>query len=265
MGSVSPATQRFVERLLALAPGTQNGGIVPGDPNQGGYHNSRNKLYALGKTNDYSVRLAADKRGNGDRFCGIDWTFPEAQRGDFSRIRFYGNRVRDAWNRRDPRLAGWREVLIRSDDGIAGYDFQPFSFRTPDSSHGWHGHFSVLRENVDTPAVYDNMISILAGESLASWQQRVNGAPDVDLNDTVPRTATEDHPDRTVAQIFMDLWRDVHLEIKPDLGALRSRVDAPTPVQVDASAVAAALAQNTGFLNAVAAAVGAEVARRMAS
>ena len=144
----------------------------------GGYHQSRNRLYAIGKTNDYSVRLDADKRGNGDRWAAVDWVFGDAQAGNFGRIRMYGDRVRAAHARRDPRLAGWREVLIRSSDGIRGYDFTgSWPIRVPDDTHGWHAHFSILRENVDIAAVYQNMISILSGESLESWHVRTQGGP----------------------------------------------------------------------------------------
>jgi hypothetical protein len=179
MGTRSPRMEAFALACLRLVPGTKSGGIDPASSSAGGYHQSRNRLMSIGKTNDYSVRLAADRRGDGDRFCAWDWTFPDAQAGRYATIKMIGNRIRAAWQRRDPRLTGWREVLIRSDDGIAGYDFQPFSYRTPDDSHGWHGHFSVLRENVDVQGVYDNMFSIVSGESLEAWQARQNQGNDM--------------------------------------------------------------------------------------
>lgn len=164
MVTVAPTMQAFARECLRLAPGSQNGGIEPGDPNQGGYHNSRDKLNALGKTGDYSLRHPWDKRGNSSRARAWDWTFPDAQAGSYGTIRRYGNRVRDAYNRRDERLTGWREVLIRTDAGIQGFDFVGWFIRTPDATHGWHGHFSIMNEFVDETWPYNNMLSILRGD-----------------------------------------------------------------------------------------------------
>lgn len=167
MVTIAPLMDEFARRCLRLEPGTQDGGIAPGDPNQGGYHNSREKLLALGKTGDYSLRHPWDKRGNPSRARAFDWTFPDAQAGRYGTIRKYGNRVRDAFHRRDPRLTGWREVLIRTDQGIQGFDCVEWFIRTPDATHGWHGHFSAMNEFVDEGWLYDNMISVLSGEDAA--------------------------------------------------------------------------------------------------
>lgn len=174
MVTIAPTLDAFARSCVRLEPGTQNGGIAPGDPNQGGYHNSREKLLALGKGGDYSLRHPWDKRGNASRARAFDWTFPDAQAGRFGTIRKYGNRVRDAYGRRDARLTGWREVLIRTDAGIQGFDFAEWYTRTPDGSHGWHGHFSIMNEFVDEAWPYDNMLSILRDDPL--------GGDDVDAN-----------------------------------------------------------------------------------
>ncbi len=175
MGERSSRMVLLANRLTgALEPGTV-WYIDPSSQNAGGYHNSRNRLRAIGRGNDYSLRLPGDQGGDGNKYCALDWVFPTAQRGSFAQIRKYGNRIRAAYERRDPRLTGWREVLIRTDRGIEGFDFQGWFIRTPDDTHGWHGHFSVLRENVDIAAVYENMESILAGESLDAWRARLGG------------------------------------------------------------------------------------------
>lgn len=164
MVTIAPTMEAFARECVRLSPGSQNGGIAPGDPNQGGYHNSRDRLLALGKTGDYSLRHQWDNRGNSSRARAFDWTFPDAQAGRYGTIRTYGNRVRDAYRRRDPRLAGWREVLIRTDEGIQGFDFVGWYIRTPDGTHGWHGHFSCMNEFVDETWPYNNMLSILRGD-----------------------------------------------------------------------------------------------------
>lgn len=124
--------------------------------------------------NDYSVRLPEDKVGGTplEQFgAATDWTFKSAQRGDFSNIRKYGARVALAFANRDPRLRGWREVLIQADADKApeGFDFVTWTTRTPDSTHEWHGHFSCLRQFLRTLSVFKAMLSILRGETLAQW------------------------------------------------------------------------------------------------
>lgn len=167
---ITDALWHFAEACLAMQPGTEYGGIVA--TNQDGYHNTRNNLNNQGRTNDYSIRLAADKAGPADKCAGFDWTFPDAQSGRYGTIVKYGERVRSAYWARDPRLNGWREVLIQADtDGDAeGYDFASWSERTPDSSHLWHAHFSVLRQYLNDMNVMNGMLSILAGESLETWR-----------------------------------------------------------------------------------------------
>lgn len=163
--TISPELDAFGRACVRMEPGTQSGGILPGNPNQGGYHNSRRKLIELGRSKDYSLRHPWDKRGNDTRARGFDWTFPDAQSGRYGTIRKYGNRVRAAYERRDPLLTGWREVLIRTDRGIEGFDFVGWFVRTPDDTHGWHGHFSIMNEFVDEAWPYNNMLSVLSGQT----------------------------------------------------------------------------------------------------
>lgn len=161
------ATWWFIEQLQALEPTDTVfsgawGNFKPG------YHCDRNTLLANPSwRNDYSIQLAADKRGPGQYGAANDWTFKSAQRGDFSNISKYGGRIAAAHKARDPRLSGWREVLIQADmdKPPEGFDFQSWSTRVPDSTHEWHGHFSELRENVES---YENkaaMLSVLRGET----------------------------------------------------------------------------------------------------
>lgn len=166
---ITAALWYFAESCLAMQPGTENGGTFADKP---GYHNTRNNLVNQGRTNDYSIRLAADKAGPGDKTAAFDWTFPDAQSGRYGTIVKYGQRVRAAFHSRDPRTRGWREVLIQADadSNAEGYDFTSWSERTPDSSHLWHGHFSVLRQYLNDMTVMNGMLSILWGESLETWR-----------------------------------------------------------------------------------------------
>lgn len=187
---ITDALWWFRTQCLALEPGTEDGGIYAP---KWEYHDTRNHIIGAGR-NDYSVRYQPDKEGPGDKAAAFDWTFPDAQRGRYTTIIKYGARIRDAFHSRDPRLYGFREVLIQADpDGNAeGFDFLLWSERTPDSSHLWHAHFSILRRHVGDRAVMAAMLSILAGEPLAVWrtgQSRYGpaGTPAVPAGDGVVR------------------------------------------------------------------------------
>lgn len=124
--------------------------------------------------NDYSIKLPDDKVGGTplEQFgAATDWTFQSTQAGNSANIRKYGGRVAVAFANRDPRLKGWREVLIQADGDKPpeGFDFVTWTTRTPDSTHEWHGHFSCLRKYLRDLRVFQAMISILKGETLAQW------------------------------------------------------------------------------------------------
>ena len=126
---------------------------------------------------DYSTMLADDRvLGTPlDQFgAAVDWTFLSAQAGNFTNFKKYGRRIRAAHAARDPRLKGWREVLCQGDDDnpADGYDFVSWTQRTPDDTHRWHMHFSCLRKFLRTLSVFQAMISILRGETLAQWQAK---------------------------------------------------------------------------------------------
>lgn len=166
---ITPASWWFMEQLLALEPDTENSGIYTNKP---GYHNTRDQLLAQGLRGDYSIQLAADKLGPGGKAAAYDWTFRTAQRGDYSRIMLYGQRIAAAYLARDPRLRGWREVLVQADPDLQaeGYDFAGWYTRTPDGSHLWHMHLSELRQHLESYDTKRAMLSVLSGQSLAEWQ-----------------------------------------------------------------------------------------------
>jgi len=205
--------QRFVAELLALEPGTENSGIAGDKP---GYHNSRENLIAEGLTNDYSIRSAVDKLGAGWAGAANDWTFHDAQRGDYSTIMKYMVRIRDAFNRRDPRLTGWREVLGQADpDATAeGYDFVGWYTRTPDDSHLWHIHFSIQRAYTQEWSTFAAMLSILRGEPLELWLHGMVAGMITNLDDLakvvttgalVSRPLNEKSTDATERDLFFHL------------------------------------------------------------
>lgn len=159
---------RFMGELLALEPGTQNGGIFA---NKSGYHNTRANHLKY-RPSDYSIQATADKMGPPDVGAAGDWTFPDAQAGRYATISKYMSRIiASAKDPNDPRLNGWREAYGQADGDLAveGWDFQAGVPVTSDSSHLWHIHFSELRKYADN---WDNklaMLSVLRGETVEQW------------------------------------------------------------------------------------------------
>lgn len=167
---ISAEMWRFRTYCLYIESGSQDvdSGIYANKP---GYHNKRNAL----PSTDYSVRLPPDKEGPADKAAAFDWTFKTAQGGNYARILFYMDRIEAAFNRRDPRLYGFREVLGQADpdSNAEGFDFYHWTTRTPDDSHLWHIHFSKLRKYINDRLSYDAMLSILIGQSLSDWEDDV--------------------------------------------------------------------------------------------
>lgn len=166
---ISAAFWWFWEQLHAMEPTTQLGGFYAP---KGGYHNTRHNLLNTPShpewRNDYSIRLTADRLGPATKSAAMDWTFPEAHGGDYRRIAMYGARIREAFQRRDPRLAGWREFLGQSDTDLApeGYDFVTWTTRQPDDTHRWHGHFSILRQFIESFEHMRNMLLVLGWDGI---------------------------------------------------------------------------------------------------
>lgn len=152
-------------QLATLAPGSQLGGIYADKP---GYHNSREQLPPY----DYSVVDPPDRGGPGDKAAAIDWTFPEAQSGDYSRIAVFTSRLlASAQDQSDPRLNGWREFYGQADTDayVEGWDTRYGYAVTSDSSHLWHIHLSENRDQTTSKANKEALLSVLRGEPLAAW------------------------------------------------------------------------------------------------
>jgi hypothetical protein len=150
-------------QLLGLEPGTEYSGIYMDKP---GYHNTRDG----NAPGNYSVLDSADRGGPPDKAAAYDWTFPSAQRGDYTRMAVYGRRLLAAYNSRDPRMDGWREALGQTDTDATpeGLDIRHHTLRTPDATHRWHFHFSESRSEVESWDNKLNLLSVLRGDSPAA-------------------------------------------------------------------------------------------------
>jgi hypothetical protein len=179
-GFVTPAQRWFIDQLLDLEPGSEDVD-AGGYSHKPGYHDTvAHNDARSGRARDYSARDPEDRRGPLNRTRARDWTFRDAQAGDFRDLAKYGDRLLAAYRRNDPRLGGWREYLGRvsvavSVSGVAtrrvGIDFRHRYLRIPDSSHDWHGHFSEDTEQVESFWNKWAMLTILANWSTEQWRQ----------------------------------------------------------------------------------------------
>ena len=154
-----------------IEPSARLGGILARKP---GYHNSRDHL----PNTDYSVaQFSIDRQGPADEGSAIDITFPDAQAGNYATIKKYSNRLYAVRNEDEQyRTKYIREFFgqIDSDSGVEGWDFTKNRAASADSSHLWHIHLSVHRGYIESTLAAKAILSILKGQSLASWIQETN-------------------------------------------------------------------------------------------
>lgn len=185
-GNITDAMWWLWQQLQALEPTSQLGGIYANKP---GYHNCRKNLPSY----DYSVcDQPPDGGGPNWAAAAIDWTFPEAQSGNYSRIAKYTKRLlASAQDPNDPRLNGWREFFGQADDDryVEGWDMRYGCASTSDESHLWHIHLSENRDQTESRANKEALLSVLKGETVDEWlgaEAPLEGDGAVILND--PKT-----------------------------------------------------------------------------
>lgn len=163
---------------LRLAPGSRDGGTYAKKP---GSHNAGENLpdYGAGDARtDHSIRDAVNRRGPWWRkfSAAHDWTFVDAQRGDYRTIELYTKRLlaamRDPADPRpdlvyhytlgqadgDPVVEGWHELR----DEVLG---------SSDLTHLWHRHDSFLRSAVGDWWAMWAALTIDMGWTVAEWRR----------------------------------------------------------------------------------------------
>jgi len=174
-GAITDEMWWLWQQLSLLEPGSQLGGIAANKP---GYHGTRNQNSPY----DYSVTDPPDKGGPPDKAGAIDWTFPDAQLGDYTTIDRYTSRLlASAQDPDDPRLNGWREFYGQADADsyVEGWDTRYGYAVTSDSSHLWHIHLSENRDQTTSLANKQALLSVLTGQSVADWKEGDVSAKDV--------------------------------------------------------------------------------------
>jgi peptidoglycan hydrolase-like protein with peptidoglycan-binding domain len=163
---VTDALWWFWLQLKAMEPTSRLGGIWA---NKRGYHNSRSANLRQWPGN-YSILDAEDGGGPADTAAALDWTFPEAQRGNYRRIELYtGRLLASARDKNDPRLNGMREFYGQADADrqVEGWDCRYDRGCSSDPSHLWHIHFSFDRDKVILRSSFEPIVEVLRGNGLA--------------------------------------------------------------------------------------------------
>lgn len=192
--SPNPNPSRMTDALwwlvcmrLALEPGSKNGGTFA--PKRG-YHNAGENLPGHGSggggrsTTDHSIRYAWDRSGPWwlEYSSAHDWTFPDAQRGDYRTIEKYTDRLIKAMS--DPRdtrpdsVYAYTLGQADSDRQVEGYNERTDAPETSsDITHLWHRHDSFRRNIVGSFAAMWKALTIDMGWSFADWEKSVRPAP----------------------------------------------------------------------------------------
>jgi peptidoglycan hydrolase-like protein with peptidoglycan-binding domain len=130
-----------------------------------------------------------------------DWTFPDAQRGDFSTIAKYTTRLwKSAHDKNDPRLDLWMFEFFGqadSDKYVEGYNEYREDEVTADGSHTWHLHGSNTRSKVDSFWGAWATLTVLMGWSVAKWRASLPASdPNSDDKVNPPKPTTPAKPSK---------------------------------------------------------------------
>lgn len=169
-------------RLHELEPGSKLGGIYA---NKSGFHNTGKANVDHGQgaaATNYSIRDKVNRSGPGwTHASALDWTFPDAQRGDFRTIDKYTSRLlKSALDPNDPRLDLFLfEFYGQADNDrdVEGYNEYREGHVTSDDSHLWHLHLSFLRSLAGNYWGAWALLTVLMGWSVAQWRSSLPEAP----------------------------------------------------------------------------------------
>lgn len=158
-------------RLQELEPKSELSGIYGDKP---GFHNTGKRNQSKWPGN-YSVRDKINQSGPGmTHGSAIDWTFRDAQGGDYDTIIKYTSRlVKSALDKNDPRL----DLILFEFYGQSDHDLQVEGYNeyyeklvTSDPSHLWHMHMSFIRSKCGDFWGMWALLTVLAGWSVSNWR-----------------------------------------------------------------------------------------------
>lgn len=166
----------------ALEPSlSENGGTFA---NKAGSHNAGENLRDYGQGDsrtDHSIRDGFNRSGQWwKKFCAAhDWTFRDAQSGDYKTIKKYTGRLISAMkDPNDPRpddVYFYTIGQLDNDRVVEGYNERDDDAETGDSSHLWHRHDSFRRNIIGDFWAMWKALTIDMGWTYAEWRQSVGG------------------------------------------------------------------------------------------
>ncbi len=165
----------------ALEPSkSENGGTVAAKP---GYHSWGSRLPNHGEGSsktDHSIRRPDDRTGSWwrDFTSAHDWTFVDAQRGDYRTINLYTRRLIDAMrDPADPRPDDVYAYTLGQLDGdvvVEGYnEYRDEAETSGDKTHLWHRHDSFRRKIIGLYLKMWQALTIDMGWTVAEWRRSI--------------------------------------------------------------------------------------------
>lgn len=179
-GQITNAEWWLWLHLQALESKTKLGGILA---MKSGYH-APGSYNLKNYPGNYSIRDAPDKTGPWwkDFSSALDWTFPDAQAGNFATIDRYTSRLlKSALDAGDPRLD---LILVEfygqadNDRAVEGYDERDEHHATSDASHLWHLHLSFIRSKCGDFWGMWALLTVLMGWTVAQWRASLPAPPE---------------------------------------------------------------------------------------
>lgn len=157
-------------QMKRIHPKVRLGGIYA---NKKGFHNTGNKNKSTWP-GEYSTHDSINRHGLGmTKASAIDFTFPDAQAGDYGSIKLFTQRlVHSSLDDNDPRLGMFVfEFFGQSDNDrtVEGYDEYHERSVSADSSHLWHLHISVVRSLLDSWWGVWALFTVLDGWTTKQW------------------------------------------------------------------------------------------------
>ncbi len=160
---------------------SENGGTYADKP---GYHNRGANLPDHGEGNsktDHSIRRAPDRAGPWWRTkgAGHDWTFVDAQRGDYRTITKYTKRLINAMrDPNDPRpddVYAYTLGQMDNDAVVEGYsEYRDDAETSGDKTHNWHRHDSFRRNIIGLYLKMWQALTIDMGWTVAEWRESIS-------------------------------------------------------------------------------------------
>lgn len=165
-------------QLHKLEPKSKLGGIYA---NKSGFHNTA-KANAANWPSNYSIRESFNRAAPGDtKARALDWTFPDAQGGNFDTIAKYTQRLfKSALDPNDPRL----DLILFEfygnsdhDREVEGYNEYRETRESSDPTHLWHLHKSFRGDKCGDFWGMWALLTVEMGASTAEWRASLPSAP----------------------------------------------------------------------------------------